>query len=154
MERDPAMLSPPSIGLSGLCGLLLVLTPAAAIAETARPPDLDCSLGYDGLHSFAASLPGAQGDDGSVRMEMPDAWRVEFAFSRPGAPAHPTVTLRTFIKQVTGVWTAQSKGCGFGDQAAFAGVMADMKAGDKQLTDASRAEAERKKKEDSPLGSP
>jgi hypothetical protein len=78
-------------------------------------------------------------------------WRVEIIFTAPGEPAHPAVILRKFLKQVTGVWTAQSKACGFGDQAQFAELMADMKSEDTKLTNASRTEVERQKREQSPL---
>jgi hypothetical protein len=139
--------------------LLVALVPGAALAQSAAaPPDLDCSEGFDGLRSMAASLPGARaGDDGSsdiVVLEAPDTWKVEYSFTRPGQAAHPSVTLRTFLKQVTGVWTAQSKGCGYGDQRQFAALMADMKERDSDLTNASRAEVERKKQDASPLGTP
>lgn len=45
--------------------LLVALVPGAALAQSAAaPPDLDCSEGFDGLRSMAASLPGARaGDD-------------------------------------------------------------------------------------------
>jgi hypothetical protein len=69
----------------------------------------------------------------------------------PGEPAHPAVTLRKFVKQVTGVWTAQSKACGYGDQTQFAALLVSLKAEDTRLTNASRADAERKKREQSPL---
>jgi hypothetical protein len=59
--------------------------------------------------------------------------------------------MRTFRKQVTGVWTAQSKSCGYGNQDQFAALVVQMKAGDKSLTDASRAEVERGKQSLSPL---
>ncbi|MCZ7596086.1 MAG: hypothetical protein M5U16_15235 [Hyphomicrobium sp.] len=67
------------------------------------------------------------------------------------APGISAVAMRTLRKQVTGVWTAESKACGYGDQAQFAGLVEDMKASDKQLTDASRAEVERRKQSQSPL---
>ena len=138
--------------------LLAALLPGAALAQTPAPPDLDCSAGFDGLRSAAAALPGAQsGNDGRfdlVTQLEPDVWKVEFAFTAPGQAAHPAVTLRTFRKQVTGVWTAQSKGCSFGDDRQFAALMADMKQRDSELTNASRADVEAKKKEASPLGTP
>lgn len=127
---------------------------AAAAAPAATPaPDLDCSIGFQGLLSWAPQLSGAETDpqSGVIRIGAPDEWRIEFAFSRPGEPAHPAATMRKFVKQVTGVWTAQSKGCGYGDQSAFVALMADMKAVDKQLTDASRDAAEKAKREASPL---
>jgi hypothetical protein len=131
------------------------MLPAAAVAQSANPPTLDCSLGFPGLQAAARALPSAQtGEEGGfdvVRLSVPDAWRVEYAFTTSWHPAYPAVTLRTFLKQVTGVWTAQSKGCGYGDQGQFTALMADMKSGDKKLTDASRAEVERGKQSLSPL---
>lgn len=128
----------------------------AALAQST--PDLDCSAGFDGLRSGAATLPGAQAvkDDrfDIIIAELPDAWKVEYAFTRAGQAAHPAVTLRTFKKQVTEVWTAQSKGCSFGDDRQFAALMADMKQRDTELTNASRAEVERRKQEQSPLSPP
>jgi len=59
--------------------------------------------------------------------------------------------MRTLRKQVTGVWTADSKTCGYGNQQQFSNLVDDMKASDKALTEASRAEVERKKRERSPL---
>jgi hypothetical protein len=137
---------------------LLTLGPWQALAGPAHdPPDLDCSKGFDALRNWASWLPGAEqksaGDPNVITVSEPDVWRVEITFTEPGQPAHPAVTLRKFLKQVTGVWTAQSKGCSYGDQDQFVALMAQMKATDKTLTDASRAEVERKKKELSPLGS-
>jgi hypothetical protein len=132
-----------------------VIAPAAAVAQSTNPPTLDCSLGFPALQATALSLPGAErGEDGgfeTVKLSPPDTWRVEYAFTTSWHPAYPAVTLRTFYKQVTGVWTAQSKGCGYGDQGQFTALMADMKSGDKKLTDASRAEVERGKQSLSPL---
>ena len=45
-------------------------------------------------------------------------------------------------------------GCGYGDQGQFAALVELMKAGDKALTDASRAEVERQKASRSPLAPP
>lgn len=130
---------------------------SAAYAADDRP-SLDCSIGFEGLRVLASSMPGARaGSDANfdvVTAETADAWKVEYAFTRPGQPAHPAVTLRTFLKQVTGVWTAQSKGCGFGDQRHFATLMADMKQRDSDLTNASRAQVEKQKQDASPLGAP
>jgi hypothetical protein len=139
--------------------VLMLLAPLAALAQSdARPPDLDCSAGFDGVRSAAAALPGANpGSDERfdlIAAIVPDVWSVEYAFTRPGQAAHPAVTQRTFIKQVTGVWTAQSKGCGYGDARQFTALMADMKEQDSALTDASRAEVEKQKQDASPLGSP
>lgn len=136
-------------------GLAVALLPATAGAQ-GGPPDLDCSLGYAKLRQTASALPGANpGNDGrfdQIAVGEPDVWTVEFAFTAPGQAPHPAVTLRTFRKQVTGVWTAQSKGCGYGDQAAFAALMTEMKARDSELTNASRQDVERRKQEQSPLG--
>ncbi len=129
-----------------------------ALAEPVQAPDLDCKLGFTALHNWAAWLPGAQqgnaGGRDTVTVEEPDVWRVEIAFTSPGQNAHPAVTLRKFVKQVTGVWTAQSKVCGYGNQMQFSELVAEMKAEDSRLTNLSRAEAEEQKKELSPLGSP
>ena len=100
---------------------------------------------------FPAPQRGEDGGFDVVKLSLPDTWRVEYAFTTRWHPAYPAVTLRTFRKQVTGVWTAQSKGCGYGDQGQFTALMADMKSGDKKLTDASRAEVERGKQSLSPL---
>ena len=132
--------------------------PCRAGAQVAAPPTIDCSLGFDGLKATAQSLPGAHiTEDGGfevVTVEAPDAWRVEIAFTNSWHAAHPAVTLRTLRKQVTGVWTADSKSCGYGDQAQFVALVADMKARDKALTDASRAEIEQRKQSQSPLAPP
>lgn len=138
--------------------MLAALLPGVVLAQATAPPDLDCSIGFEGLRSSTAALPGAKaGNDGRfdlVTLLAPDTWKVEFAFTAPGQAAHPAVTLRTFLKQVTGVWTAQSKGCSYGDARQFAALMADMKQRDSDLTNASRAEVERKKQDASPLGTP
>jgi hypothetical protein len=138
---------------------MVALWPCQVLSEPVPPPpDLDCSVGFEALRNWASWLPGAKrasvaGRD-VVTVEDPDAWRVEIAFTEPGQTAHPAVTLRKFLKQVTGVWTAQSKGCGFGNQMQFAELVAEMKAEDSRLTNASRDEIEQKKKQLSPLGSP
>lgn len=135
--------------------LMAILLPAAAAAQMPSPPTLDCTLGYDGLRTFLHSLPGAQwGTEGGYDIASlgADSWRVQFAFTGPGHPAHPAVMQRTFRKQVTDVWTAQSKGCGYGNPSQFAILMADMKSGDTELTNASRHEVESRKAERSPLG--
>jgi hypothetical protein len=111
-------------------------------------------LGFEALHNWSAWLPGAQresGDSRIVAFTNPDVWRVEIRFTMTGEPAHPAVTLRKFVKQVTGVWTAQSKACGYGDQTQLAALMAALKAEDARLTNASREEVERRKSERSPL---
>lgn len=113
----------------------------ALSGPAAAPPDLDCSLGFDALHNWSAWLPGAQREnrDGRdvITFANPDIWRVEIRFTKPGEPAHPAVSLRKFVKQVTGVWTAQSKACGYGDQIQFAALLAELKAEDTRLTNAS-----------------
>jgi hypothetical protein len=112
-------------------------------------------VGFEALHNWSAWLPGAQRESSDGRdvitFSNPDVWRVEIRFTMPGEPAHPAVTLRKFVKQVTGVWTAQSKACGYGDQTQFAALLVSLKAEDTRLTNASRADAERKKREQSPL---
>ena len=143
----------------GMMLALVFLGPCQALADpTPAPPELDCSKGLEALRSWSAWLPGAEQTtrDGRniITVSAPDVWRVEITFTTPGEPAHPAVISRKFLKQVTGVWTAQSKACGYGDQAQFAELMANMKATDKALTDASRAEVDQKKQELSPLGAP
>ncbi len=138
-------------------GLVAVVTPAAALAQS-NPPDLDCSLGFEGLRAAMQALPGVQTGEGGgfdvVMLSLPDVWRTETSFTTRWHPAYPAVTMRTFRKQVTGVWTAQSKSCGFGDQGQFTALVEQMKAGDKSLTDASRAEVERQRQSQSPLAPP
>ena len=138
---------------------LATLWPCQAIADDASaPPDLDCSKGFKALSDWASWLPGAERTNASGRdvitVEEPEVWRVEIAFTEPGQTAHPAVTLRKFVKQVTGVWTAQSKVCGYGNQMQFSELLAETKAEDTRLTNASRAEVEEQKKALSPLGSP
>jgi hypothetical protein len=138
---------------------VIALAPCSALCESAPvPPDLDCGLGFAELHRWAAWLPGAQRKtaDGRdvITVAEPDVWRVEISFTEPGQTAHPAVTLRKFLKQVTGVWTAQSKACGYGDQMQFSEMMAETKAEDSRLTDASRADVDQQKNELAPLGSP
>ena len=58
---------------------------------------------------------------------------------------------KTLRKQVTGVWTSESKGCGYGSRDQFTALMADMKSEDIELTSVSRAEVERRQRELSPL---
>jgi hypothetical protein len=126
-----------------------------ALSGSAPAPDLDCSLGFEALYNQMAWLPGAQRESAEgrdiVTLSDPDVWRVEIRFTKPGEPAHPAVTLRKFVKQVTGVWTAQSKACGYGDQAQFDALMAALKAEDTRLTNDSREDVERRKRERSPL---
>jgi hypothetical protein len=136
---------------------MVALAPCQALSEpTPPPPDLNCDMGFDALRNWAAWLPGAErrsgGNPDVIMVAQPDVWRVEITFTEPGQPAHPAVTARKFVKQVTGVWTAQSKGCGYGNQAQFADLMASMKAMDKTLTDTSREEIERNWKALLPLG--
>jgi hypothetical protein len=137
---------------------LIALGPCHALAEPAAAPDLDCKMGFDGLRNWATWLPGAKagniGNRDVVTVEQPDIWRIEIAFTKPGQTAHPAVTLRKFVKQVTGVWTAQSKACGFGNQMQFSELVAETKAEDTRLTNASRSEVEQQKREQSPLGGP
>ena len=128
---------------------------AFSSAAAAKPPDLDCSLGYDGLRFYAQSLPGAEtGHEGGfdfVTVSEPDRWIARIFITTPTHPAHPAVTQRTQRKQVTEVWTADSKGCGFGNSGQFAILMEDMKSGDTELTNKSRVEVEERKRQQSPL---
>jgi hypothetical protein len=130
-----------------------VIAPAAAVAQTL--PTLDCTVDFVSLQAVVQALPGAErGEEGgfaTVKLAEPDVWRVEYGFTTRWHPAYPAATLRTFRKQVTGVWTAESKSCGYGDQGQFAALVEQMKSGDKALTDASRAEVERGKQSRSPL---
>lgn len=142
----------------------LVLTGAVALlsatahGEAPVAPTLDCALGYAGLHASMHALPGAKsekrGDFDVVTLSVPETWSIEVVFTAPGTPAHPAVMMRTRRMQVTGVWTSQSKGCGYGDPAQFEAAMADMKAADTALTNASRDAVEQKKQNESPLGTP
>lgn len=136
--------------------LMAALFPAAALAQSPSPPTIDCTLGYSGLKDTAQWLPGVQwtqeGGYDIATLSVPDVWTAQIAFTHSGHPAHPAVTLRTRRKQVTDVWTADSKGCGYGDQGQFALLMADMKSGDTELTNASRHEVESRKAGQSPLG--
>jgi len=130
-----------------------VIAPAATVAQTL--PTLDCTVDFVSLQAVVQALPGAErGEEGgfaTVKLAEPDVWRVEYGFTTRWHPAYPAATLRTFRKQVTGVWTAESKSCGYGDQGQFAALVEQMKSGDKALTDASRAEVERGKQSRSPL---
>ena len=133
-----------------------VIAPAVAVAQTL--PTLDCAVDFVSLQAVVQALPGAErGEEGgfaTVKLAEPDVWRVEYGFTTRWHPAYPAATMRTFRKQVTGVWTAESKSCGYGDQGQFAALVELMKAGDKALTDASRAEVERQKASKSPLAPP
>lgn len=135
--------------------LIGVIAPTVTAAQTPAPPTIDCVRGFAGLRAMADWLPGVQwtqeGDYDIATLSAPDAWTAQIAFTLAGHPAHPAVTLRTRRKQVTDVWTAESKGCGYGDQGQFALLMADMKSGDTELTNASRHEVERRKDGLSPL---
>jgi hypothetical protein len=134
-----------------------VIAPATAAAQGGAPPTLDCTLGFEGLRAAAHALPGAQHEQAGgfeiIKLSSPDpdTWKVTIAFTTSGHPAHPAATLRTFRKQVTEVWTADSKACGYGDPRQFDILMQDMKSGDTELTNASRAEVERRKETRSPL---
>jgi hypothetical protein len=137
--------------------LASLMAPAAAVAQDAAPPPptLDCTLGFQALQGQSRALAGAQvsehGGFDMVTQSMPNTWRVEIFFTTRWHPAYPAVAIRTLRKQVTGVWTADSKACGYGDQTQFAALVEDMKTSDKELTDASRAEVERQKQSHSPL---
>lgn len=129
------------------------LLPAAALAD---PPNLDCDLGFEPLRFYAQSLPGAvTGHDGgfdTVTVSEPGTWSAHIYITTPEHAAHPAIVQRTRRKQVTEVWTADSKGCGFGRSDQFTILMNDMKSGDTELTNASRVEVEERKKSASPLG--
>jgi len=135
--------------------LIGVIIPAVAAAQATSPPTLNCVRGFDGLKATAQELPDAQWteEDGYdiATLSAPERWIARIAFTRPGHPAHPAVTLRTRRKQVTEVWTADSKGCGYGDPSQFSLLMADMKSADAALTNASRIEVERQKADRPPL---
>lgn len=130
----------------------LLVAPAAVHAA---PPNLDCELGYEGLRFYAQALPGAEtGNEGGfdfVTVSEPDRWIARIFITTPSHAAHPAVVQRTQRKQVTDVWTADSKGCGFGNSGQFAILMNDMKSGDTELTNASRVEVEERRREKSPL---
>jgi hypothetical protein len=145
--------------LSCIVALLTgVMIPVGTAAQDSAAPTIDCVLGYEGLEAQVRSLQGALLIDGpmglTATLEEPDRWRVEFRFSAPSDPAHPAVTLRTLRKQVTGVWTSESKGCGYGSRSQFVALMAGMKSEDIELTSVSRAEVERQRREQSPLAAP
>lgn len=146
-----------TISVSRAAVLLLtgLISPSLAAAQTASPPTLDCALGFQGLRATGEALAGAQwqqqGGYDIVTLAEPDSWQAQISFTQLGHPAHPAVTLRTLRKQVTGVWTADSKGCGYGNPGAFTVLMADMKSGDTELTNASRVDVERSKQGRSPL---
>lgn len=137
--------------------LVAIATAAGATSTGAQdaPPKLDCAVGFDGLRAAVQTLPGAKlSQDGPfdlVTLGVPEVWKADIAFTTPLHAAHPAITQRTFIKQVTGVWTAQSKVCGYGNSVAFEELTISMKAGDTALTNASRDEVERAKQERSPL---
>lgn len=141
--------------LGAAAWMLGAIVPGAAAAQAPPPPGLDCALGFETLRADASALTGAElsheGGFDVARLAAPDVWRAQFMFTLPGHPAHPAAVLRTLRKQVTEVWTSDSKGCGYGDQSQFAILMSDMKSTDTELTNASRAEVEREKKGRSPL---
>ena len=130
------------------------LIPATAAAQGPAPPTLDCALGFEALRAEAHALPGAvheQAGGYEIVKLAAGSWSVQISFTLPGHPAHPAAMVRTLRRQVTDVWTADSKGCGYGDRSQFTILMADMKSGDTELTNASRAEVERRKQGASPL---
>lgn len=137
-----ARLQRPALALLGALAL-----PAAAAAN---PPNLDCTLGFEPLRLYAQSLPGAQtGHEGGfdvVMVSEPDTWTAQIFITTPEHMAHPAIVQRTRRKQVTDVWTADSKGCGYGNSDQFVILMNDMKSGDTELTNASRIEVEERKR--------
>lgn len=140
----------------GVLTLIGLAAPAIAHADADPAPILDCAMSYSAARAYATFLPGAAtsaavpGFD-TVSVGLPDTWQADYFFTQPGHAAHPAVALRTRRKQVTGVWTAESKGCGYGDQSQFVTLMADMKAEDSRLTNASREDVEKAKQSRSPL---
>lgn len=145
------------LGTAVWLGALMV--PAAAVAQDApAPPTIDCAVDFELLQLQIKALPGAQTAEDRgfeiITVSQPDVWRAEIAFTTRWHPAYPAATIRTFRRQVTGVWTAESKSCGYGDQQQFAALVEQMKARDKELTDASRAEVERQRQSTSPLAPP
>lgn len=132
-----------------------VLAPVAAGAQGTTPPTIDCARGFQGLRAAAEALSGVQFSEAGgfdiATVSAPEKWRAEISFTTRWHPAYPAVTIRTLRRQVTGVWTADSKACGYGDQGRFAELVSEMKAGDKALTDASRDDVERRKQSHSPL---
>ncbi|KWT66862.1 hypothetical protein APY04_2269 [Hyphomicrobium sulfonivorans] len=153
-------------GAASVAALFLAALPdtGGALAQDAsKPPQIDCASGFDTLRIAAFNIAGAAGsaeEDGFeiVRINSPAGqtppWRAELGFTTPWHPAHPAVTLRTLRLQVTGVWTADSKVCGYSGADKTAALAAEMKAGDKALTDASRDEVEKRNSQRSPLQSP
>ncbi|HVZ05428.1 hypothetical protein [Hyphomicrobium sp.] len=141
--------------LAAILAMLVLGICRAAADPIPPPPDLDCSKGFEALRNWAAWLPGADrtSRDGKdvITLSAPTIWRVEITFTNPGEPGHPAIILRKFLKQVTGVWTAQSKACSFGDKAQFEALLAQIKAEDTRLTNLSRDEVARQKSERSPL---
>jgi hypothetical protein len=141
---------------TALCLAGLIGATAAGAQDAA--PTLECSRGFDAIKTDAQALPGAQVNEHEgfeiFTQAAPGAWRAEFFFTTGWHPAYPAVALRTQRKQVTGVWTADSKVCGYGSSAQTSALADEMKTGDKALTDASRAEVERKKSSRSPLSPP
>jgi hypothetical protein len=139
----------------GLLAVLMLGVCQASAEPVAAPPVLDCSKGFDGLQKWAAWLPGAERTtrDGQdiIGLAAPDVWRVELTFLQTGDPGYPAIILRKFLKQVTGVWTAQSQACSFGDKAQFPALLARLKAEDTRLTNVSREEADRQKRDGSSL---
>jgi len=146
-------------GTIPVCLAVAAMLPLASLAQdTTTPPTIECEMGFETLRAEAKARPGAQAGESQgfeiVRLAQPEQWRAEISFTTSWHPAHPAVALRTLRKQVTGVWTADSKVCGYGDQAQFSALVAEMKAGDKALTDASRDEVEQRKGARSPLAPP
>jgi len=141
-----------------VCLAAATLPSASQAQQPATPPTIECEKGFESLHAEARALAGAEAAESQgfevIRVAQPELWRTEISFTTSWHPAHPAVALRTLRKQVTGVWTADSKVCGYGDQAQFSALVADMKAGDKALTDASRDEVEQRKGARSPLAPP
>lgn len=133
-----------------------LLASSTVRADQGEPPILDCAMSFKAARTYASGLPGAATTTGLpgydvISVGVDDVWRADYMFSLPDHSAHPAVALRIRRKQVTGVWTAESKVCGYGDKSQFVALMSAMRAEDVKLTNASREEVEKAKKAESPL---
>lgn len=165
MMRSPWMAAKRS-GTASIAALTIVALSYATGAhgqDSTKPPQINCEAGFDTLRIAAFNFAGASGvteEQGFevVRINSPAGyhppWRAQIGVTTPWHPAHPAVTLRTQRLQVTGVWTADSKVCGYSGAEKTVALAAEMKAGDKALTDASRAEVEQRRSRRSPLQAP